>query len=152
MKPNLEQKVEKFFEKEFKSKVGKLILYDEDRNFLIFGKYIIKKINNDYHISHKTTSTTKVFAKLKNAVSWCIFDDRNIINSAQRLEKLDKDLSSIETVINLHQNLLKSNKNTELKLIYLAKLSEEKLKKTCLEKEILTFIQQSDRFQKQNFV
>lgn len=152
MKHSLDQKVEKFFEREFNAKVGKLILYDEDRNFLIFGKYIIKKLHQDFQIIHKTTATTKTFSKLKNAVSWCIFDNKNMITTAQRLEKLDEELSGLETVINLHQNLLKSKKNTEYKLIYLAKLSEEKLKKTLLEKELKTFLQQSDAFQKQNFV
>lgn len=146
------EKIEKFLEKEFKNKVDKLIIIDENNNYLVFGKYIIKKIAEVYEVSHKTTMTLKIFSQLKNAVSWCIFDSKNMINVARRLQVIDKEISSINTVIMLHQKLCKNTKNNESKLIYLAKLNEEKLKRNILLSELNQLLRQSDDIQKRNFV
>ena len=152
MKTHNIEKIEKFFEKEFKNKVNKLILFDEDRNYFLFGKYLIKNTNDFYEVSLKTTATLKVFSQLKNAVSWCIFDNKNMISLAQKIQKLDQKLSSLEAVILLHQKLYKNTKNNDSKLIYLAKLSEEKLERKYLLEERKQLLRQSDDLQKRNFV
>lgn len=151
MKPNSEYKVEKFLEKEFKSNIGKLVLYDQNGDYLIFGKYVIKKLpNGEYLVVLNGTATEKIFYKLKNAVSWCIFDHRNIILTSTRLSLLDQQLYSTEAAIQLHLKLFKTTKNTESKLIYLAKLNEEKIKKNCITAELKQYNDQSDLFQKIN--
>ena len=151
MKPNLEYKVEKFLEKEFKSKVGKLVLYDQNGDYLIFGKYVIKKLpKGEYLVKLKGTATEKTFYKLKNAVTWCVFDHRNIITTSARICSLDQQLYSTEAVIELHQKLFKTTKNMDSKLIYLAKLNEEKIKKNYINFELNQYNEKADLFQKIN--
>jgi hypothetical protein len=151
MKPNLEYKVEKFLEKEFKSSVGKLVLYDRNGDYLIFGKYVIKKLINEAYLVVLTgTATEKVFFKLKNAVSWCIFDHRNMIVIANRILWLDQQAASIEAGLELHQRLFTVTKKVDQKLIYIAKLKEEKIKKTLINDELKRYKQQADIFQQTN--
>jgi hypothetical protein len=151
MKPNSVYKIEKFLEREFNSAVGKLFLYDQNGDYLIFGKYVIKKMpKGEYLVTLKNTFTKKVFYKLKNAVSWCIFDNKNMISTSVRIDKLDHQLASIDAVIELHTKLFKTTKNLDSKLIYLAKLKEEKLKKNHVSFELNRYNEQSATFYKSN--
>jgi hypothetical protein len=152
-KINIDYKVEKFLKKEFNSKVDQLIFYDQNGNYSLFGKYLIEKTYEDtYKVTLKNTATEKIFYKLKHAVSWCIFDKRNMIMASNRIFSLDQSLLSLEAGIQLHQKLFKRTKTIDAKLIYLAKLKEEKLKKIKIYTEIRQYILQSDAWQKSKFL
>jgi hypothetical protein len=152
-KTNIDSKIEKFLEKEFNSRVDQLIFYDQHGNYSLFGRYLIEKTREGtYKVTVKNTATEKVFYKLKHAVSWCIFDKRNMIMTSNRIFLLDQSLSSLEAGIQLHQKLFKRTKINDSKLIYLAKLKEEKLKKIVIDTEMKEYILQSDAWQKAKFL
>jgi hypothetical protein len=152
-KINIDYKLEKFLEKEFNSRIDQLIFYDQDGNYSLFGRYLIQKTHDDtYKVTLKNIATEKIFYKLKHAVSWCIFDKRNRITTSNRIFLLDQSLSRLEAGIQLHQKLFKRTKSNDAKLIYLAKLKEEKLKKIEIEIEMKEYILQSDAWQKSKFL
>ena len=98
-----------------------------------------------------TTFTTHTFNELKNAVAWCTFDKRNMLYQADRILKLDNLLAGLEVDISLHTKIFKNTKNTDDKLIFLAKLSEDKIKKKKITDELYTYVSDSKRWQTKRF-
>jgi hypothetical protein len=63
---------------------------------------------------------------------------------------LDQQAASIEAGLELHQRLFTVTKKVDQKLIYVAKLKEEKIKKTLINDELKRYKQQADVFQQAN--
>ena len=61
------------------------------------------------------------------------------------------NLSSLEVHISIHSKLFKKAKKTEDKLIYLAKLNQDKLQKTAMSEELSKYIQSSYNWQQKRF-
>ena len=125
-----EQKIYDFFNKDFIKNISDIaIIKHDDGCYELFDTYLIQGAKNDgYKISVKNTFTEVFFYSLKNAVTWCIFQKRNKIREANRIEHLDKSLESIRNMIVWHKKLIEKVKDSEIKLIYLAKLSyDEKI-------------------------
>jgi hypothetical protein len=127
------------------------IFQDELGRYNLFGTYIITKENENFNVTLETTYTSYEFSTLKNAVTWCTLDKRNRIIDAKRIVQLDKKLTSLDTAIIVHTNLVRKAKSPEDRLIYLAKLSGEKLEKRKILEEIDTYINDSKRWQTQRF-
>mgnify|MGYP003332683708 FL=1 len=87
------------------------------------------------------------FYSLKNAVTWCIFQKRNKLREANRVEYLDKSLESIRNMIVWHKTLIKKVTDPEIRLIYLAKLSYDDSKRRTLLKELNSFLQEGKGWQ-----
>jgi len=64
---------------------------------------------------------------------------------------LDMSLSSVEVHIAIHSKLFKKAKKTEDKLIYLAKLNQDKLQKSAMSEELSKYIQDSYNWQQKRF-
>jgi hypothetical protein len=60
-------------------------------------------------------------------------------------------LSSIEVHISIHSKMFKKAKKTEDKLIYLAKLNEDKYQKRSMSEELSNYIRNSYTWQQQRF-
>jgi hypothetical protein len=127
------------------------IFQDELGRYSLFGTYLITKENGNFNVTLETAYTFYEFSTLKNAVTWCTLDKRNRIIDAKRMVQLDKKLTSLDTAILVHTNLVKKTKSPEDRLIYLAKLSGEKLEKRKILEEIDTYINESKRWQTQRF-
>ena len=72
-------------------------------------------------------------------------------NLANRVIDLDMSLSSVEVHIAIHSNLFKKSKKTEDKLIYLAKLNQDRLQKKAMIDELNRYIQNSYVWQQKRF-
>ena len=70
---------------------------------------------------------------------------------ADRVINLDMHLSSLEVHISIHSKLFKKAKKTEDKLIYLAKLNQDKLQKSAMSEELSKYIQDSYNWQQKRF-
>jgi hypothetical protein len=88
---------------------------------------------------------------LKHAVTWCTYDKRNRIMESKRILDLDHQLTSLDSAIAIHQNLTKRTKNTEDKLIYLAKMGEEKVRRSRICKELEQYVVESKLWQAKRF-
>lgn len=127
------------------------VFQDSDGTYNLFNKYMINKTDAGFVVTIEGSHTSQSFSVLKNAVTWCTLDKRDRISEANRVLYLDIKLASLDTSIAIHNNLLKKSKTSDDKLIYIAKLTEEKVKKRSILHEIDGFIMESKRWQAQRF-
>ena len=123
------------------------ISQDNDGSYHLYNKYRITRSNEMYQVELHRVADKKTFNVLKNAVAWCSFDKRNNIQDSDRIVYLDNRLAGIEVEIQVHQKLAKHTKKTEEKLIYLAKLGEEKMERRMINEELSKYIHNSRNWQ-----
>jgi hypothetical protein len=150
---NPEKQLEKLMKTEFLGNLEDVIIFQNtDNSYELFNTYHINKNNiNEYVVTMHTTFTTHNFNTLKHAVAWCTFDKRNMFYKSNRILKLDNLLAGLEVDISLHTKMFKNAKNTDDRLIFLSKLSEDKLKKRQITDELYTYINDSKRWQTRRF-
>lgn len=125
-----------------------IIFRDADGTYNIYGKYLISKdADGIYNVVVIGYHTEKKFYKLKNAVAWCSYDKRNLLKDCKRIHQLDQMIFSMDTEIQLHSKLVKKTQNTENKLIYLSKLTQEKAKKSNFSKELNYYLNEYQKYQ-----
>ena len=127
------------------------IMQGPDGSYFLFNRYTIKKHNGYYNVEIDRIAGTKSFNVLKNAVSWCTYDKRNSIYESNRILDLDNKLASVDSEIQVHQKLVKKAKNLEEKLIYLAKLGEEKMERKQITEELQGYVTSSKIWQDKRF-
>lgn len=142
--------IDDFIKKEFGMKLARTSFFElNDGSYEIFNKFLIKKESNRYLV--ETSCINKYFNLLKSAVTWCILDQRNKLGEMLILEELDVRLSGIDFSMQQHLRLFKKAKSLEDKLLYLDKLSEDKMKKQSIINELNKFINDSKEWQLQKF-
>ena len=145
-------KLTKSIPKEDMEKLQDLSVFREPNGtYSLFNKYRIVKNNGLFYIEIDKVADKKEFNVLKNAVAWCTFDKRNRINDSNRILQLDIKLAGIEAEIEVHQKLVKRTKKTEEKLIYLAKLGEEKMERKRINDELTSYVYSSRNWQESRF-
>lgn len=120
-------------------------------SYCMYNMYHIDKKDDSFLVTSETSSIEMKFNNLKNAATWCSYDKRNRIVDAKRITALDFKLGSVDADITLHTLLLKRAKTADDKLIYAAKLTEEKLKKKQITEELDGFITESVSWQTQRW-
>jgi len=146
------EKIEKFIPKSYIKDLEDVIVYqNEDGSYELFNKYRIEKSSDSEFNVYIWGIRSLTFYSLKNAVTWCTYDKRNRVLDSDRIHYLDSGLVRIEAMIEQHQRLVKKANNPDSKLIYLAKLTEEKLQKKHMLSEIGSYINQSKLWQTQRF-
>jgi hypothetical protein len=150
---NPEKQLEKLMKTDFVEKLEDIIIFQNpDNSYELFNIYHINKTeDNEYIVKLHTTFTTHNFNILKHAVAWCTFDKRNMLYQANRILKLDNLLAGLEVDISLHSRLFKNAKNSDDRLIFLSKLSEDKLKKRQVTEELHMYINDSKKWQTKRF-
>ncbi len=130
-----------------------IIFQDTDGTYNLFNKYSVKKTSpSDVVVSLIKGDDINSFFSIKNAVCWCVLDKLGKYRLANRVIDLDMSLSSVEVHISIHLNLFKKAKKTEDKLIYLAKLHQDRLQKKAMSEELNQYIQDSYVWQQKRFV
>ena len=150
---NPEKQLEKLMQTEFVGQLEDVIIFQNpDNSYELFNTYHINKNDtNEYIVKMHTTFTSHNFNTLKHAVAWCTFDKRNLIYQSNRILKLDNLLAGLEVDISLHTKMFKNAKNSDDRLIFLSKLSEDKLKKRQITDELHTYINDSKKWQTKRF-
>ena len=152
-KNNPEKQLEKLMKTDFVGQLEDVIIFQNpDNSYELFNMYHINRSDtNEYIVKMHTTFTTHNFNTLKHAVAWCTFDKRNMLYQSNRILKLDNLLAGLEVDISLHTKMFKNAKNTDDKLIFLSKLSEDKMKKRQITDELYTYINDSKKWQNRRF-
>ena len=147
------EKVTKFLTNEFTQTVGNIAIFkNDDGSYELFDRYIISETKNDtFTVSIRNSYTIKIFNSLKNAVTWCTFEKRNKFYQSTRIEQLDTAIGSINVSINIHQTLIKKSKELDKKMIYIAKLNEERLRRKSMATEMNSYIVESKYWQTKKF-
>jgi len=145
------EKLTKFVSKELTDSVGDVAIFkNNDGTYMLFNDYTIYKTDNeDYTVKNGPESVS--LSSLKHAVTWCIYDRRHKTSDTNRIVELDQMLGSVDVAINIHKRLLKKCKNAEDKFIHLAKLSREQTKRKYFQDELLSYINESKKWQKEKF-
>jgi len=148
-----EKQLEKLMKTEFVGQLEDVIIFQNpDNSYELFNMYHINKnVNNEYIVQMSTTYTVHNFNTLKHAVAWCTYDKRNMLYQSNRILKLDNLLAGLEVDISLHTKMFKNSKTTDDRLIFLSKLSEDKLKKRRITDELYTYINDSKKWQTTRF-
>ena len=129
-----------------------VIFQDTDGTYNLFNKYHIRKKDvNNITVSLNNGDDVNSFFSMKNAVCWCVLDKIGKYQLANRVIDLDMYLSSVEVHISIHSKLFKKAKKTEDKLIYLAKLNEDKFQKKSMSEELNKYIANSYTWQQKRF-
>lgn len=147
-------KIEKFFNKELNNSVNKdvLIIKGDDGTYQLFGKYFISiNARGHYQITTFSGDRPLIFSSLKNAVTWCVFDNNKKFNDIRRIEELDMQMSSIDVAMGMLKKRLSRSTNLDDKFIYLAKLHEIKLKRQHMQKQINSYVETSKYWQSKKF-
>jgi len=149
----IDRKLDKMISNSEFAKLQDVVIFkDTDGTFNLFNKYHIKKKDiNDIVVSLNNGDDVNSFFSMKNAVCWCVLDKIGKYQLADRVIDLDMHLSSVEVHISIHSRLFKKAKKTEDKLIYLAKLNQDKLQKTAMSEELSKYIQDSYNWQQKRF-
>lgn len=148
---NSMKKIESFIIKELNLNLADAAIFQHDENtYELFNKFIIKKVST-YRFLVITDSEEKAFSFLKNAVMWCTFKQRDKFYEMMRIEELDILLSGIDVMAEQHKRLLLNTKNSDDKLIYVAKLNEDKLKKQVITYELNQYILDAKQWQMKKF-
>lgn len=152
MNDKLVERISQFLSRELFHKMGDIAIFKyEDGTYELFNKYYIIEEKGYYSIKPKHYENTKTFSSLRNAVTWCSFDNRNKLTQANRIEYLDTMISGLDANITVHKNLINKTKDIENKLIYIAKMSEEQTKKKFMVEEMSSFINESRNWQTRKF-
>lgn len=137
---------------QFQTLQEKSIFKNQEGKYHLFNRYFIEKQDeNNVVVTLFNGDTVNSFFNMKSAVCWCIFDRRGIFATANRLVVLDNKISGLEVSIAIHKRMYDKAKDTDTKLIYLAKLNEEKLRKRDMSNELSRYLTDSDNWQRKQF-
>jgi hypothetical protein len=149
---DIEKKFKKVISNHEMEKLKDISMFrNPDGVYEIFNSYLIDKQPEGAIVKLHNGDMINSFYNLKNAMCWCIFDKRGKYSDANRIIELDLKLSSIEVTMSIHQKLFKKTKDADTKLIYLAKLNEDKYKKRQMTDELNKYLIQSDNWQKKSY-
>jgi hypothetical protein len=148
-----EKQLEKLMNTELLGGLEDVIIFQNPNgSYELFNTYIISKNKkNEYIVTMHTTHTTHCFYTLKHAVAWCTFDKRNLLYQSSRILQLDNLLAGLEVDISLHTKIFKNSKNSDDKLIFLAKLNQDKMRKKQFTDELYVYINDSKKWQTKRF-
>jgi hypothetical protein len=145
-------KFEQFIKRELTDDIKNLIVYQENGVYELFGKYVIRSTNDGYYkVTTHPFAGEHLFVTIKNAVSWCTFDNAKRYHEARRIKDLDLRIASIDFDINIHKRMVKNAENIENKWIYIIKLEEDTFKKKMMLTEINSYINTSKMLQANRF-
>ena len=146
------KKIENKIPKDFLIDLQDIVIYQEsDGSYNLYSVYVITKQNGYYKVTAPSVQQPLMFNSLKNSVTWCSFDKRCKIDASKRIIELDQRLAGVETDIIIHQNLINKTKKIDDKLVYLAKLGEDKIKRKQMREELEGYISESVNWQNKRF-
>lgn len=128
-----------------------MIIQTAPKSYNLFDQYDIRWEDGLYKVYCITAVDDLVFNALKTAVAWCIFDRRVKVTEAKRILELDRHGYNTIANIEVLTRLVRTAKKDEDKLVYLAKLGEEKLRSRQINEELEGYIHESRVWQMGKF-
>lgn len=158
MNINTEKKLTKFVINELSTALSNVFLFkDKQTNeYWLFNRYYITETSPGiFQVSFTYNDNKQMFNSLKNAMCYCIFDNANKFNETMVIKNLDTLQGGIDVSIYQLKSLIEKTKDFDSKMIFVAKLNEELLRKKRIKIQIDKFIAkakdlQSNRFKERN--
>lgn len=129
-----------------------VIFQEADGTYSLFNKYTITKApDGGFDVTIYMSDQKANFNSLKNATTWCIFDKRGKYTDANRIASLDFGLGAVNVDIQIHQRMMQNATSVDNQLIYIAKLNEDRVKKTRMSVELTGYVNESVHWQNTRF-
>jgi hypothetical protein len=132
MKPD--QRLFRLAQQELEQLEPNLILKVGD-TYTAFGKYAITNCNGAVEVVYQDRSVG-TFCNTKNAISYCIADNRNLLNLARRIKELDSRLQQTENGINCRTAVKDRAANTEMRELAAVKLQHRQARQKWIKAEL----------------
>lgn len=128
------------------------IVAEDDGSYNLFGTYIIRPDRDIFklYVLNNPDVGLIEFSTLKYAVTWCVLDKNKKAKEIKRVQELDSYIESLNVNIAQYRKLIIKNENQD-KYIYLAKLGEDKLKRSQAIKEIDWYTSVSKHIQSKKY-
>lgn len=145
----IEKRFQKILNANDIKKLESISIFELAKNsYVVFGKYFVtKKSKSNVEVAYHNKEVIYSFSSMKNAICWCIFDMRGKFLDANRIISLDRNIVNEQVQIEIHKKMFSKAKTLEEKLIFLAKLNEEKIKRSQMLNQLSDYIIQSDYWQ-----
>jgi len=148
-------RLEKFIEKNLDNvKTADLSIFRiADNHYVFFGKYSVVEHENTYTLSSLVINKIVDFYDIKNALTWCVFYEKNKYKECKDIERLDSNVESVNTEIALYTKLNKSKTRLTQDQIFIheAKLTELFFKRRVISKNLNKLINTSKNWQKKQY-
>ena len=128
-----------------------IIFQESDGSYQLFDKYTINRAATGFVVTSSMSDKQLLFSELKNATSWCIFDKRDKFYQTNRIYELDSRIGSIDVDIRIHHGLYKRAKTPDDQVLYIAKLNEDRIKRTAMIEELAGYTAESRSWQTNRF-
>jgi hypothetical protein len=150
---DIENYFNRLFDKRALVQLSEMSIFETEVSgeYSVFGKYLIVKTADGIDVLNLYRELIHSFGSMKNALCWCIYDKRGKYPSANRIMDLDRRLVGYKVNYDMHKKLFKKSKDSELKLIYLAKLNEDNIHKKQAQSEIDYFVRESYAWQQRQY-
>jgi len=132
-------------------KVKDSVITKEGDSYKLFESYLIQKQDVEFLIEKVNFHEKLLLSSLKNSVTWVVLDRMNDIMGAKQLVELDQRLTGLEINIKIYEKLLKKTKDINNKMLFQAKLTEEKRKKTRVVQDLGVLSEKSKKWQIRQF-
>lgn len=144
-------KLNQFFDEELNSSLRDiLITRDQQGRYTLFGQYSIAPTKEGY-FKVKGKNVNLLFTTIKNALAYVTLIHSGNHREADRIEKLDLSLCSVNIDLAVHRNILRNRTDPESKLLYIIKIQEDSIKRRRIVDEIRSYINSSIRIQERKF-
>ena len=100
----LDQKLERFAERELTKHIGTAIIQNAQGGVLAFGRYYLSAGDQGMQVQDHAGELLAHFSNKKTALAWCVADRYNQLNLARRIKVLDakRQLLANECAYNQH--------------------------------------------------
>lgn len=139
--------IQKIIDPSTVNSIKKFVIIQEKNGYRVFEKYIITKDNKGFKVAKLYNDVTHMFLTLKNALTWCTLDNKNLIVESERVKFLDGQINGLVISTNLLERYLKNTKENDKKFIYSNKIVENKRKHSILLSEITNLSQKARNYQ-----
>lgn len=140
--------IQKIIDPNTVNNIKKFVIIQENNGYRVFEKYLITKSRLGFKVDKVYNDSEHIFLTLRNALTWCTLDNKNLIVEAKRVRFLDNQLTGLSVSSDLLDKYLKKTKEKDKRFIYTNKLVENKLKQERLSKELSDFVETAKKVQR----
>jgi len=126
---NTQDRIDLFIHKEYKKDLINCSIIKEGRSILLFNRYKISPTNIGYKVDMLRSSSNITFFDIKNALTYCIFENYQNYSEANHVVNLDRIINNYEFNVKLQQKMINNKISKDQKTIHLSKLLENLSKK-----------------------
>ena len=103
--------------------------------YTAFGKYEITNSDGAVRVVYQDRDVG-TFCNTKNAISYCIADNRNLLNLARRIKELDSRLQQTDNGINCRTAVKDRTKSSEMRELATVKLQHRQARQKWIKAEL----------------